>query len=375
VESCHFPVKSSAMQRPIPGRYLILIYAVTWVLAYWAVYFFFRSLLPQKDLVDASIIQEIAEGLRTGEVNSYALTGAFFALLPLSVTTVLVGLFDGYILYRITSSACTFRGMLLLVPIMAPFVGLNLQAPTKETVVLAITLLISYVAQRVRADTVLIAVIVIIYGLYGAFFREYYLLILAAFLGFYVMSKAAPTLRWTYLLLAFVVLLLLPEQIYGMLQGPRDETNFWIGFGAAEQIRTIFRNPFPPDGPWHFLGNYAYAFAVLHFPFFLFTTVKEFLMFVNILFYGWLLFTGLKLLKGPLRLLLYLFAAHVVVLVLFEPDLGSFFRHFSSAFLYLLPVFKLQELRYAYLLGLKETGVQRTAVGVSSDVGIEEKGS
>jgi hypothetical protein len=110
-------------------------------------------------------------------------------------------------------------------------------------------------------------------------------------------------------------------------------------------VRTYFFNPFPPDSAAHFLGNYVYAFFKLHLPFLSFQTASEAILFLNELAYGFIAFFGLRAGRGSVKLLCLLFLAHVATLTLFEADFGSYFRHFSSVVLYLLPAFALFEER------------------------------
>jgi hypothetical protein len=109
------------------------------------------------------------------------------------------------------------------------------------------------------------------------------------------------------------------------------------------EVRTAFFNPFQPDNVFGFVGNYGYAFLRLHFPIFWDLTPNEWILFLNVIIYAGLVKYGLRHLSGSRRLLAMLFLAHVTVLIFFEPDLGSYFRHFSSVFLYLLPAFALRE--------------------------------
>ena len=358
----------------LPHPLFTRLYAVGWVLLYWAIYFFFRDFFPDKALADAREIQDIAMGLKEGGVGAYPITAAFFALLPLSITNILVGLFDGLVLYLVASSARTYRGMFILVPILIPFIFFNLQAPTKETIILALSLLIVNVVQRTRTALMPVIAVTVFYAFYGSFLRDYYLIILVVFLAFVVFINTPASMRWLFVPTGIAILVLVPDSVFTALQQPRDEVNFWVVTGGAKDaIRTYFFNPFPPDSMLHFLGNYGYALVLLHFPFIKYITPKEVLMFVNVLFYGWLTLGGIVQLRGSLRLLPVLFAAHVAVLVLFEPDFGSYFRHFSSCLLYLMPVFLVYEIRYVHFLESRRAEDKRKVMTRATGMGSEKK--
>ena len=335
----------------LPSSKMIRTYALAWTLGYWALYFVFRSFFPDKVLADAGEIQEIIEGARSGVTGSYYMMASLYGMLPFALTNTLVGLFNGWILYRIICCSRTYLGAFLLVPIVAPFILANLQAPTKETLVLAMSMIILHFVSRARSEMKAFGLILILYALYGAIVREYYMIILAVFTAVVAFAKTPMPLRLVFPLLGVIVLLLIPETVFQSIQGARDEVNFWaVTGGAHNPIRTLFFNPFPPDSLTHFLGNYGYAFALLNFPFLFYFTPKELLMFFNIVFFAWLMLRGLRALQGPMWMLPALFLSHVSTLILFEPDLGSYYRHFSSAIWYLLPVFALYEEQKALAL-------------------------
>ncbi len=339
------------MTSPTPDQNLVRLYAILWVIGYLAVYFLFRGLLPEKALTDAAYIQDVIQGLaKDAPTQGYAAMVRLFSLLPQPVVFTAVGVFDAYILYRVVMCVSTFRGMVLLPLALVPFIALNLQAPTKETLVLLMSFLLWTFAMRAKSEGKTVLAVTAAYALYGLMVRDYYLLILGAFLGFYAMLKSPPMLRWVYVLPALVVLLAMPEKGYMLLGNARNEVNFLVDFGSGSEVRTYFLNPFPSDNMVHFIGNYLYAFAMLNFPFLKAVTIKEAILFVNVLIGATLIVVGLRRLRGPIRLLPMLFLAHIAVLIIFEPDYGSYFRHFGSVLLYLMPPLTyLEKQRVAYL--------------------------
>ncbi len=340
------------MRISTPDRDIVRIYAFAWVLGYLAVYFVFRGLLPEKALVDAAYIQEVIQGLNKGGAPSqgYAFMVEVFSLLPQPVVMALVGCLNAFFLYRIVMCLGTFRGMLLAPLVLVPFIALNLQAPTKETLVVLMAFLLWKYALGARSESKSVVVITVVYALYGLMVRDYYLLILGVFLWFYVMIKSPILLRAVYVLPLIAAMLVMPEKGYMLLGNARNEVNFLVDFGSSSEVRTYFLNPFPSDNMAHFIGNYLYAFIMLNFPFLKAITAKEAVLFANVAVYGALMVVGLRRLQGPQRLLPLLFLSHVAVLTIFEPDYGSYFRHFSSVLFYLAsPLIYLESRRAEFL--------------------------
>jgi hypothetical protein len=335
-----------------PDNFIVRISASFWILVYGLVYYVFPEEIPEIYLRDAEQMQYLIQGSGGFEPDDYlAGTLAVFKILPQEVNHVIVGLQNCYILWLILTQIKTFRGMVLIIPLLAPLVLLDMMAPTKDTIVLMMTLLIYSVSLRVRTPLPLLLTILGCYAFYGFFVRSYYLLIVVVFMVYLIIDKTHAYLVFLYVLLLLLIVFLLPEQLYQTLEGSRDEVNYWIIRGeAGHEVRTLLTNPFPPDSGLHFLGNYAYALCFLNFPFLLDVSVKEVIMAVDIAVNTWLITTGIRMLQGPQKLLTFLFVAHVTVLILFEPDFGSYMRHFSSVFLYLLPAFAFQERKHAEAL-------------------------
>jgi hypothetical protein len=139
---------------------------------------------------------------------------------------------------------------------------------------------------------------------------------------------------------------LAPVSVYDALQTPRDSANHYALNLLHRDNRTIFFNPYPPDSFLHFWGNYIYALGVLNVPFVRVNNISanEFVIALNVAFFVWLLMAGQRE-GGKSQALAMLFLSHIIVLNLFDPDLGSYFRHFSSVYLYLIPAFAWLELR------------------------------
>ena len=341
------------MQVTVPSNGIIRLYALGWVLIYLMLYFVFRDLIPEKFMRDATFLQEVLGNINSMAAQSrpdFVTVASIYNVLPIPLTNALIGVLDALILYQIVSSVRSFRGMGLLFIIVPPFIIQNLMAPTKETLVLLITSIILAIARRVRSDQQLLYTVIFIYGAYGGIMRAYYLLILLVFIAYYCILKTAPTLRWVYAVVFCMILVLLPAKVFIDTQGVRDLVNFWVGYGAPNLVRTAFNNPFPPDNALHFIGNYANAMLNLNVPFMFGFTSADLALCLNLLLYGWLTVSGISFLRGPLRLLPLLFLSHITIQMVFEPDSGSYFRHFSSLLLYLVPIWQFNEIRHSAAL-------------------------
>jgi len=187
-------------------------------------------------------------------------------------------------------------------------------------------------------EVVRIALVCAVYGLFALYFRQYYWLIVVAFLGLYLLRTLPPTLRIAAAAIGVVALAFTPADVFYQLQHARDAVNaFRIGRDIAG-ARTAFVNIVEPDGYGNFLVNYGHAIARLHLPF-LFAPfrLQEAYLLMNLAAYGWLAWAGLRSRDRRVQTPALLFASHFMVLMVFEPDLSSYLRHLSSALPYLVP--------------------------------------
>lgn len=335
------------MSTVISDKNVVRFYAAAWITAYLVVYFFLKSYLPDEYFRDALLIQKLAVGGGEEEWGgAYAIAAFMARILPAPVIIGLVAAVGSFTIWMIVTSLRTVSGMLMIIPALAPFLVLNVMDFGKESFVIPLTYLILWSTTKARSTPYAFVSICAIYLLYGIFFREYYLIILAVFVGCCIIRRAPPPLRLLYILLTVLALFVIPSKMFMDLQGDRDQINY-----VAEMIfpvHTAILNPVPPNSAFHFIVNYFYVIAKLTLPFLFRQTANEFVLFANVLIYGRLIYFGLKnRAKGPMTFLPLLFIAHILVLFIFEPDAGSYFRHASSVILYLLPSLRLIEQRRA----------------------------
>lgn len=322
----------------IAGVLIVFVYAV--------IYIYFRDALPEKWSVDsAKIIEILNYGGAGGDLdNSFAVTAALFGLIGvdnLDVFTCSVSaIFLMFATHGIRRAGDFFSRLLLI----APCIMLNMFAPSKETVVLIMTMLITVSAIYFKTSKTLIFwAFLLLYAIYGVFVRQYYLLIIGVFFIVYFLWRRP--LKY-HLLAAVVVvgaILAAPSSILQTLQSPRDTSNAY-----AEQIgsdnRTAFTNIASPSNGVGFLVNYGYAATVLITPILYFQTASDVFMQLMIATMLFILYKARRVSRRAgqdrfeLRFFASLFVAHILVQLIFEPDLGSFTRHLTSVILYIIAI-------------------------------------
>ena len=320
----------------IAGVLIVCIYAV--------VYIYFRDMLPEKWSVDSAKILEIINYGGAGDYdNSFAITAMLFGIIGnnnLDVFTCVVSaLFLFFATHDIRRAGDFFSRLLLI----APCIMLNMFAPSKETVVLIMTMFITLSAIYFRTSkAITFGAFLLLYAVYGIFVRQYYLLIVGVFFLVYFLWRRPLKYHIAAAILVVAAIMAAPSSILQTLQSPRDTSNAY-----AEQIgsdnRTAFTNIASPASGAGFLVNYGYAATVLITPVLYFQTPSDFFMQLMIGAMLLILYRARKRAKRGFdrfeyRFFASLFIAHILVQLIFEPDLGSFTRHLTSVMLYLVAI-------------------------------------
>jgi hypothetical protein len=313
------------------------------IIAFLLLRFVLIDHLPDKWLQDSGRITDLVQ-TSSFETSSFGASAYLLSFVPDALWPFINAALASILVALTVYSTRTALGLAAAFMTLLPMMVLTLLAPSKETVVIAVALALYAIAHRYRPSTLILTVSAT-YAAYGSMVRGYYLLILAVFAATLVARKLPTSVMFLGVALGAVALFFLSPEIFHTLQDQRDTSNIYAQYIAQSDNRTAFFNPFVPDSAFAFLANYAYAGALLNFPFFRFVSPKEVLLFSNILVYAWLMFAGLRASNPNVRILSTLFLSHILVLWLFEPDLGSYFRHSSSVFVYLLPAFHYRETR------------------------------
>lgn len=296
--------------------------------------------LPHNFQKDSVVILNIASDLaaHVGEVGkSYWNTAVFFSVFNGHVTPfiLLLGLVVLAVYFHPIE---TLPGMGLALFICTPAVILSMLRPQKETIMTLLVLAVYWIATRPRWPVwVQLPLIVLGYAVYAHLFRDYFYLIALVAAGIVtLLAIRVPAVQWGVVLGVFGALLAAPVEWLRALQEQRDKANAFRVAGEAG-ARTVINNPHYVDSTWDFIFNYGSAFVHLNVPALFSRHPKDLVMSVSTAAYLYLIVRGYVCKRPGSLILTSLFAAHALVLCLFEPDLGSYFRHLSSVFLYLVP--------------------------------------
>lgn len=341
-----------------PSRSMQRAHALLWLIGYLAIFYVFRDYLPEKYGRDAGLLADVIEIGKVAD-GSFSAMAAIYGALPEWFLPHLPALVGGVSLWVVLSYVRSYPTMLLLLILLPPYLLLNFLYPIKETLVGVMALAIHFFCRR-KQDTLSVFLFVLaIYVPYGIFVRQYYLLIVAAFIGIFIMSRTKPIVWIAMVFAGIMALFLVPEHVFFQIQSPRDEIYAFAMSNANPYIvRTGFPNPLPPINAFNFLVNTAYSLLILFIPFIIGQTVSEVLMLINVAAYTAMVCFGLKYSRKGHQLPYLLFIAHILVQAQFEPDLGSYVRHFSSVLVMIAPA-----LQFFWMpRGQKQTVLREKAV-------------
>jgi hypothetical protein len=234
-------------------------------------------------------------------------------------------------------SRTTMLGAVLGLMLVAPAVMLCLFGPNKEILVFCMSgfIVLLHVSGRQSVTETISAIV--LYLLYGLTVRSYYYLIIATYVATLLWMTRIMELRIAMVGMSAILIMLMPDEIYHVIQSARDTPVAYLKHTSTHVIRTLIENPFPPAGFLSFLLNYFYSFFACIFPLFVDSTIKELILIAFNATCVFRVVIGLRSKVQAASSLSCLFLSHFLVLLLFEPDLGSYLRHLSSAVLYLLP--------------------------------------
>ena len=305
---------------------------------------------------DENRIQQIAETAAWNSLeNSYEVMAFLYARTSENQRLIVEfgsGLiFISYCMVRLRSHKALFLVSVWLISPMLFF----LTQFNKDTILIYFVIASAFIlASRLPVPIKLVGVS-FIYVAYAAIFREYYYLILSVFILLWFLRRIPAVGMLIVVLVGLALLLLSPPHVYAQLEGSRDLVNADRLGRNLPGMRTAFDNLMAPTDAFKFIANYLYAAARLNFPFFASFAPRDAFMFLVVLSLGWISVKGLR---GPDRVAdsTCLFLAHVAVSICFEPDVGSYLRHTSSAIPYLIPAVMLFDRGTRSRLRARSTG-------------------
>jgi len=286
---------------------------------------------------DEHRIQEIAQTIGSYSLDNSYQVMAFFYARTTATQRLIIELGAGimFILYFMMPLRSHKALLLVSVWLIAPILFFLSQF-NKDTILVYFVICSAIILRSRLPMLVRLIGVSVIYVAYASIFREYYYLILLIFLLFWFLRRIPAVAILTVVLVGLALLLLAPPHVFEQLEGSRDLINAGRLGRNLPGTRTAFDNLLSPTDAFKFIANYLYAAARLNFPFFTGFTPRDAYMFIAILAFGWISVKGLR---GPDRVAdsTCLFLAHVAVSICFEPDVGSYLRHTSSAIPYLIP--------------------------------------
>lgn len=339
-------------QNVTPGaRLLLCIFLIAFVLL---IYILQDTILPQNFFTDAGTISNLINyiDLDSTQTDSFISTAWVFNALGHegSQALLLVGVICVVALMSFRSRSYELIAFTLLY--MVPFTLFNLKL-SKEAIVIIMNFCCCLICLSRCSKVLKVTFIAILYLLYAYYFRFYYAFIAVGMVFITCFFSSKGRMRTILLLMALLVCLVLPSDVWTQLQLARDSVNAnREGLGDS---KTIFTNLLTPNGIITALPNSLYA-AVR----FLFAPAFSFrpqeLLLAVVLWSVIILMFKNKNYSHPLMALLM---ANFLIQTFFEPDLGSFLRHMTAYAFCLYAVPKLASTQNIKKTQIKHTQVSR----------------
>ncbi|MCT7360097.1 hypothetical protein [Thalassolituus pacificus] len=314
------------------------LFFVFWFLLYFSLAIYGGEFLPEKYFWDSQLIMDMVAGYESYEMDegSYYYTVKIFDFFGVHLTYFLNFILGILFIFFVASFVSSLSSFMLISYLIFPHVVLGLARPQKETIVTFLTLIVMYfISIFWSRKKILWVLIIVLYLTYGIV-REYYFLIILIFLLSYNVSSFDKKRILIFCAVGFLFVMAAPSEIYQMVQGTRDVFNALRPSGGVGH-ETIYFNPFPPVNAFNFIMNYLSAIKFFNFPILSYLSVNSLYLQLYVCIVLYLLRYGLFS-GGSERFLVFLFFSHMLVLLLFEPDAGSYMRHLSSVAIYILPV-------------------------------------
>jgi hypothetical protein len=222
---------------------------------------------------------------------------------------------------------------------------LSLVRPQKENLVLLLTIACVWSIAKSKSHGRALFICLLAYVIYWAIsYRPYYILIVGAIIGLWAFSRLSHEMKIAAVLAILVIGFFVPSTVFELLRMTRDAVNdLRVLYPEIEGNRTAFSNPIEAATWIGFLGNYVYAIVRLNLPILFFQTSSE--VALTLYAMSWFCVMWMANRSGDWRgqLAVRLMMSHLLVLWIFEPDFGSYLRHFSSCILYLGPMLTAME--------------------------------
>ncbi|WP_211464148.1 hypothetical protein [Collimonas silvisoli] len=289
------------------------------------VYLYQRVFLPSYFFTDETTILNLMRYSDLGllEQNSFVSTATVFSVFGPVGSQLLLLASTCLVIFYISRKSLRLVDLAFSFVLMLSFAMFNLKL-SKEVVVILMNLLACLACSWRISNHRKVMLVSAIYLIYAWQFRSYYVLIVAAMMAMHIVFSTQGKLRATIVLAVLVGCLALPGDFWNQLQQARDIVN--LDRDGLSDSKTIFSNPFSPNGVATALPNAGFAALRFYFAPVFSLRVQEVFLSFTLCFLTFVLFRRRNC-KHPLALLLI---ANFSIQTFFEPDLGSFFRHLSA---------------------------------------------
>lgn len=299
------------------------------------------ALLPTQNFDAAHVLELIqTQGYRS-DWTGYTATAWLFSHLPGFLIQTVVLLIGASALILFIWPLRTRTQLILASFITIAPIFLILTRPLKDTFVILLTIAVVFLLKARLRPAIKVALVTLIYVFYGYFIRQYYYLIALSFLVILVYASSGLRGKLLVALAGLAFFMAVPDSVFLELQGARDLMNYRRFGSGAPGSRTAFFNILPPTDAFNFLVNYVSAAFRLSLSFVFSLGFRELFLTLNVATYMFLIWRGVRSDRDDARLAAYLVMAHISVLWIFDPDLGTHLRHLSTVFLYLLPLLEI----------------------------------
>lgn len=307
-----------------------------------------QYILPDRFQLDSMAMVDIAEDLAVGGDPSANVIADLIRIFTLPGLTFLIEcLAVGAIFYLVSRRKYFLTSALALfsLSVAAP---LSLVRPQKENLVFLLTAICVWAIVKCKRERSALFVCLIAYALYTYLsLRPYYLLIVGLIVILSVFSLLSRKAKIALVLALFFAGFFIPATVFELLRLTRDVVNaLRVIYPEVEGNRTAFSNPIQEATWWGFLQNYVYAIFRLNFPILFYQTASEIILTVYAGLWFVLMYAAGYSASWRAKVCVRLMMCHLLVLWIFEPDLGSYLRHFSSCVLYLGPILTEIEARW-----------------------------
>lgn len=332
--------------KPVPAKISRQITLVAVPL--YAIFALFSQLIiPERFTFDTQNMVDVAENIIAGGDASLNVIASLIRVFSLPGLNLIIGALGVGIIFYVLSGRRTVFSLSVALFSIAIVIPLSLVRPQKEFLVLLLTCSCVWVISHFKKQGWALFWIFALYGLYTAVsLRPYYALIAALIPVLYFFASLSNRSKLLVVLLVFLAGFFLPSQALELLKAARDAVNeLRVLYPELEGNRTAFSNPIQSVGWLGFLGNYAYAIVRLNLPILFSQAANELVLTFFAMLWLYVIWLAGKIGDWRARFAARLMMSHLLVLWIFEPDLGSYLRHFSSCIVYLVPMLRAIEAR------------------------------